>query len=969
MPATQIEIRGARQNNLKNVSLDLPLERFIVVTGLSGSGKSSLALDTLFAEGQRRYIESLSTYARQFLDRMPKPDVDAIRNIPPAIAIVQRNPVKTSRSTVGTATEVYDFMRLLWAKVGEIVCPDCGRRVEAVSSSEASAQAVAAHPGARAYVVFPLPGAGAEVLAELPARGFVRALAGGRPFRLGGDAEGEPAHALSESALASRGTALSESALASRGTALSESALASQGTSGDVAPPDDFAVIVDRLALTEEGRGRLAEAIETAYREGNGLAEVRVVDGGTLRFVHDLRCAGCRRSFEEPVPRLFSFNNPFGACPDCKGFGNILAYDENLIVPNPALSLSRGAIDPFTKPSLKHWQKRLLAAAKPAGVDVARPWSKLAAKDRAWVLEGDRTRTGKTRRGGYPGAFGLFEKLETKRYRLHVRVFLSRYKSQRRCEACCGGRLRPEADFVKVGGRGIVAVSGMTVRDARAFFEDLPLDAQRAAVAKDVLKQIRERLEFMEEVGLAYLTLDRLTKTLSGGEAQRIQLAGQLGARLAGTLYVLDEPSVGLHARDARRLIEILHRLRDNGNTVLVVEHDREIIAEADHVVELGPLAGERGGEVVWEGSREAFATAGSLTARYLRGEVRVSPPRARRGANGKALVLTGATEHNLKGIPLRVPLRRFVCVSGVSGSGKSTLVHTTLVNALLRIFNRRVAEIGKFETLQGVEHLRGLVVLDQDPIGRTPRSNPITYLKAFDDIRKLFAAEPLARSRRWGPGHFSFNVPGGRCESCAGEGAVLVEMHFLADLYVECQACRGRRFSEATLEVRHRGLDIHETLRLTAREASAQFADQPKLRRTLALLDEVGLGYLRLGQPATTLSGGEAQRLKIASELARARARDILYVLDEPTTGLHMDDVSRLLRVLHRLVDAGNTVVVIEHHLDVIRSADHVIDLGPEGGDGGGWIVAEGPPEAIATAPQSFTGACLREAFGENLR
>ncbi len=933
MPATQIEIRGARQNNLKNVSLDLPLERFILITGLSGSGKSSLALDTLFAEGQRRYIESLSTYARQFLDRMPKPDVDAIRHIPPAIAIVQRNPVKTSRSTVGTATEVYDFMRLLWAKVGEIVCPGCERRVEAVSPSEAAAAAVASHTGARAYVVFPLPGAKAADLAELPARGFVRVLAGGRALRLAKGASDEPALAP------------------------------------DAEPPSDLAVIVDRLALSEADRGRLAEAIETAYREGRGLAEVRIVDGATLRFVHDLRCTVCERVFEEPSPRLFSFNNPFGACPACKGFGNILAYDEKLIVPSPALSLARGAIDPFTKPSLRHWQKRLLAAAKSSGVDATRPWSALAANDRAWVLEGDRTRTGRTRRGGYPGALGLFEKLETKRYKLHVRVFLSRYKSQRRCEDCGGGRIRPEATFVRVGGRDIAAVTGKTVRDARAFFEGLALSTQQTAVAKDVLKQIRERLEFMEEVGLAYLTLDRLTKTLSGGEAQRIALAGQLGARLAGTLYVLDEPSVGLHARDARRLVEILHRLRDNGNTVLVVEHDREIIAAADHVVELGPLAGERGGEVVWQGNREAFATAGSLTARYLRGEVRVSPPRTRRGANGKALVLTGAAEHNLKGIPLRLPLRRFVCVTGVSGSGKSTLVHTTLVNALLRIFDRRVAEIGKFETLQGVEQLRGLVVLDQEPIGRTPRSNPITYLKAFDDVRRLFAAEPLARSRHWGPGHFSFNVPGGRCESCAGEGSVLVEMHFLADLYVECQACHGRRFSDATLEVRHRGLDIHRTLALTAREAAAHFADQPRLRRTLALMDEVGLGYLRLGQPATTLSGGEAQRLKIAAELARARARDILYVLDEPTTGLHMDDVSRLLRVLHRLVDAGNTVLVIEHNLDVIRSADHVIDLGPEGGEGGGWIVAEGPPEAIAREPRSFTGACLKEAFGENLR
>jgi excinuclease ABC subunit A len=931
MSVTHIEIRGARQNNLKNIHMDLPLGRLIVVTGLSGSGKSSLALDTLYAEGQRRYIESLSTYARQFLERLAKPDVDAIRNIPPAIAIAQYNPVKTSRSTVGTATEAYDYLRLLWAKVGTSWCPDCDRPVQPVSPSTAAARSVASHAGKRAYVVFPLAGTGsAASLENLPARGFLRLLAGGRVLRL------------------------------------PENGLEMEAVARELAKARDPAVIVDRLELSEANRSRVAEAIETGYREGGGIAELRVVDGPAMRFLRDRRCIGCDRFFEAPTTKLFSFNSPFGACPACKGFGNRLTYDEKLIVPDPELSLARGAIDPFTKPSLRHWQRRLMTAARAARVDVKKPWASLNRKQRDWALQGERTKSGKVKRGGFRGALGLFEKLETKRYKLHVRVFLSRYKSQVRCEECGGGRLRREAREVRVGGLDIASVTRMTVREAAAFFSSLPLDPERKAVAGEVLNQIRDRLSFLQEVGLEYLSLDRLTKSLSGGEAQRIQLAGQLGSQLAGTLYVLDEPSVGLHARDVKRLVMILCRLRDNGNTVVVVEHDRGVIDAADHVIEMGPLAGERGGRVVWQGSREDFAGSDTLTARYLGGELRVPPQRTRRRGNGKELVLTGAAERNLKEITFRVPLRCFTCVTGVSGSGKSTLVHTTLVSALSRIFNRRATEMGRYEALHGVEHLQGVAVLDQQPIGRTPRSNPITYLKVFDEIRRLFSQTPLARVRRMGPGHFSFNVPGGRCESCMGEGAVRVEMQFLEDLYVTCESCRGRRYREPTLDVRHKGLNIFETLQLTARQAMTHFADQPKLRRTLGLLDAVGLGYLRLGQPGPTLSGGEAQRLKIAAELCRARTRDVLYALDEPTTGLHMDDVKKLLAILGRLVDAGNTVIVIEHNLDVIRSADHVVDLGPEGGERGGYVVAEGPPGAIARVEGSYTGAYLRKAFGE---
>lgn len=933
MPAKSIEIRGARQNNLKSINLDLPLERLIVITGLSGSGKSSLALDTLYSEGQRRYIESLSTYARQFLVRLPKPDVDAIRNIPPAIAIVRHNAVKTSRSTVGTSTEINDYMRLLWAKVGTVWCHDCDLPVRAVSPSHGAGESIAGHPGARAYVVFPLAAFPRDQIGQLPARGFTRFLAGGEMLRAPEDPK--KMRILARSLGRKR----------------------------------DAAVVVDRLQLSANNRGRLAEALETAYREGGGLAEIRVVDGPTLTYVRDFRCAGCHRAFERPAPKLFSFNSPFGACETCRGFGNTLTYDEKLIVPNPDLSLAQGAIDPFTKPSLLRWQRRMIAAAATARIPVNRPWSVLSEKQRAWALRGERTRTGKARRGGFGGAFGLFEKLERKRYRLHVRVFLSRYKSQVSCAACGGGRLRQEAYAVRVGGLDIAEASRLTVKEMRIFFSGLSLDAEAAEIALELLKQIRARLEFLEEVGLSYLTLDRLTKTLSGGEAQRIQLAGQLGSRLAGTLYVLDEPSVGLHARDVRRLVGILVRLRENGNTIVVVEHDREVIRAAEHVIEMGPLAGERGGEIVWQGPRDDFEASPTLTARYLRRELRVAIGGKRKSGNGKFLVLTGASEHNLKKLTLRVPLCRFVCVTGVSGSGKSTLIHTTLVGALLRQFGRPSAEAGAFETLEGAEHLKGVVVLDQRPIGRTPRSNPVTYLKVFDRIRRLFAQAPLARSRRMGPGHFSFNVPGGRCEICAGEGAVKIDMQFLEDIYIRCDTCRGRRFREPTLEVRYKGLNIHETLQLTARQARNHFADEPKLRRVLAILDEVGLGYLRLGQAATTLSGGEAQRLKIAAELVQVRRRDLLYVLDEPTTGLHMDDVKKLLAVLDRLVKTGNTVIVIEHNLDVIRSADHIVDLGPEGGEEGGWIVAEGSPEAIARSKQSYTGAWLRDAFGEGLQ
>lgn len=919
-----LRIEGARQNNLKNLSLSLPHDRVTVVTGVSGSGKSSLAFDTLFAEGQWRYIESLSTYARMFLERVDRPDVDRIEQIRPSIAIEQKNPVRTARSTVGTATEVYDYLRLLFAKIGQVHCPSCG-----VPGGSASAETVVdallrEHPGERALLCFPLAvppavraaGAGPEAVEffqGLLRRGFARVKLGGQVHEL------SPPPAL------------------------------------DLAEAREIAVVLDRVVVRDDQRRRLADSMEMAFREGGGRVEVEVLGRPSRTFTQEFRCPACQRALPRPQPLLFSFNHPLGACPDCKGFGNILRYDEARLVPDPSRSLAGGAIEPWTHPSGHWYQKQLLKAAKRRGVDVDRPYADLTADERRWLQEGEKS---------FPGIRGFFEEVESYRYKLHVRVFLSRYRSQFPCPRCAGARLKVEALAVRVGGLTIAQCTALTVEELSRFLHGLQLRAWEETVAREILKQLHAKLGFLLRVGLGYLTLERQTRTLSGGEAQRINLANQLGSQLVGTLYVLDEPSIGLHARDTARLAELCRELAGAGNTVVIVEHDRSFIEAADYVIELGPGSGERGGQLVFAGSRPDFLKDGrSLTARYLTGRDAIPTPPFRREGR-RHLTLVGARANNLKRLTVRFPLRTLTCVTGVSGSGKSTLVHDTLYRAAARAFKVAFEPPGAYDALLGLEHLKGVRLIDQEPIGRTPRSNPVTYVKAFDEIRRLYAGLPAARTLGLGPGAFSFNVPGGRCEACQGNGSQKLEMYFFEDVYLTCQDCGGKRYRPDVLKVTYRGRNISQALRLTVDEAMDFFSAQPSLRRRLDVLREVGLGYLRLGQSATTLSGGEAQRLKIAAELGARPTTDYLYILDEPTTGLHLDDVKKLLSVLGRLVDAGNTVVVVEHHLDVIKTADWVVDLGPEGGEAGGEVVAEGPPEQVALIDGSYTGKFLRDVL-----
>jgi excinuclease ABC subunit A len=910
-----LRIEGARQNNLKNVSLEIPHDRLTVVTGVSGSGKSSLAFDTLFAEAQWRYIESLSTYARLFLDRVDRPDVDRIENVRPGVALEQKNPVRTARSTVGTATEVYDYLRLLYAKVGHVHCPGCGAPADSHSPETIVDTLVATQAGLRALVAFRLPVprglAPAELWATLVRRGFARVHVGDALLDLSA-----PPPSLDDTRVLS--------------------------------------VVLDRVVIDAGRRARITESVETALREGGGHLEIIPADGGErITFAESFRCSVCAIDLERPQPVLFSFNHPVGACPECRGFGNVLRYDEALVVPDSTRPLGDGAVEPWTHPSGRWYQRELLRALKRRGLDADTPWQTLDEGGRRFVYEGDER---------FPGIRGFFEELESYRYKLHVRVFLSRYRSQSPCPACAGARLKPAALAVRVAGRTIAELTALTIEQAARLVQTLPLTAREALVAREVLRQLNAKLTFLLRVGLGYLTLSRQTRTLSGGEAQRINLANQLGSQLVGTLYVLDEPSIGLHARDTSRLADLCGELAQAGNTVVVVEHDRSFIEAADHVVELGPGSGERGGEVVFSGSQEEFQKAThSLTARYLTGRESIPVPALRR-AGRRQLVLVGAREHNLKSVTLTVPLGTLTVVSGVSGSGKSTLIHDTLYRAVARAFKTEFLQPGAYDALLGLEYLKGVRLIDQEPIGRTPRSNPITYAKAFDEIRKVFAALPRAKALSLTAGSFSFNVPGGRCETCEGDGFQKHEMYFFEDVYVTCPACEGRRYRGEVLGVKYRGRSIADVLQMTVDDAVAFFAAHDGLARRLRVLQDVGLGYVRLGQSATTLSGGEAQRLKIAAELGARAGTDMLYILDEPTTGLHLDDVKKLIGVLGRLVDAGNTVVVVEHHLDVVKSADWIVDLGPEAGDDGGEIIAEGPPETIAQTPGSYTGKFLAE-------
>jgi excinuclease ABC subunit A len=921
MSQSVIRIVNARQNNLQGITVDLPHRALIVVTGPSGSGKSTLAFDTLYAEGQRRYIESLSTYAKQFLDRMPKPLVDRLEGLAPAVAIEQRNPVISSRSTVGTATEVYDYLRLLWARVGKCYCRKCGGPVRR-DTPQSAVDDVLAQTSGRLQITFPLPPVArlthTAVVENLRALGFTRVVSDGAAFHL------------------------------------------------DELPPKldltrggELLILVDRLVAEPGSAGRLAESVATAFAEGEGIAIV-LLEEGRLRFTEFPACSNCDTPAVTVTPALFSFNNPRGACSNCNGFGAVLEYDESLIVCDPEKSLSEGAIDPWTKPRYESRRRILLDFARSIGVDPHKPWSKLKAAHRRELLYG--------RKGRFVGIFPFLKGLEEKRYKQYIRVFLRQYQLARTCEDCGGSRLNPDALSIRVAGDTIASVAGRSLDAIHQWLHQVSLTPSDRQVAQLIIEQLDARLGFLRDVGLGYLTLDRQTRTLSGGEAQRISLSNALGSHLVDTLYVLDEPSVGLHPRDTDRLLSLLRRLRDSGNTVLVVEHDLAAIQQADFMLELGPGSGEHGGRVVHAGPVHEART--SLTGQYLTGQKRIAVPSIRRPTGPLWLRVRGANLHNLHGVDVDIPLGTLTAVTGVSGSGKSTLLHDVIYRQLeARLRGEHSAKshlgepVGEIASMTGWELLQDVLLVDQSPIGRSPRSNPVTYIRAFDEIRELFAGQPLAHQRKYSSATFSFNLPGGRCETCEGAGHVQVQMVFLADVFVPCEACGGTRYKPEVLEVRIQGKSIYDVLQWTVDEAVTRFRHQPKLGSALWQLQQVGLGYLRLGQPATTLSGGEAQRLKIARELTQAGKREgrKLYILDEPTTGLHLDDVRVLIHVLDRLVDAGHTVVIIEHHLDVIKRADWIIDMGPEAGEAGGWVVGQGTPEEVADIPGSHTGRYLQ--------
>jgi excinuclease ABC subunit A len=974
-PSTLIDsivVRGARVHNLKNIDFEIPNNTLTVVTGVSGSGKSSLAFDTIYAEGQRRYVESLSAYARQFLERIEKPDADTIDGIAPAVAIRQKNTTRNPRSTVATATEIYDYLRLLFARIGRTYCANCGGEVKKDTVDEIADAVLALGSGTRVQIVFPLQTSEIEPAAEK------KVTRGRKPKR-----SARPDAGLTDQVKA-RLFELRKGGF---------NRLYQSGQVFEFSTPESLLdlrfdqpvfMLVDRLSVSAEARSRIVDAVETAYREAGevifDLPPHNDQPARQMRFAQRFECKNCHLRYEEPEPRLFSFNNPYGACARCQGFGNTIDFDLDLVIPNKTKTLAEGAIDPWNKPKYRPVYTEMKRFAKQAEIPLDVPWDELESEQQELILDGD---------GKFLGVRGFFKYLERKKYKLHVRVFLSRYRGYSICPECKGSRLRLEARQVKINGKNICAVCAMTVEDAAAFFADVKLSPEEAEIAERLLQEISERLRFLNDVGLEYLTLDRLSSTLSGGEAQRIQLATSLGSRLVGTLYVLDEPSIGLHSRDTHRLIKILQDLRDLGNTILVVEHDPDIMRTADRILDLGPGAGENGGKLVAAGTYEEIVrNPVSLTGRYLSEDLRIQVPAVRRQPGAQQIRIKGVRANNLKGVDFCIPLGMLVAITGVSGSGKSTLLHQVLYQALGEAKKQQISggtqASAIWESLEGDEFVDEVVLVDQSPIGRTPRSNPVTYTKAFDAIRELFAALPEAKKRGFGAGHFSFNIPGGRCETCQGDGTVTVEMQFLADVELICEECKGTRYKSQVLEVRYRGKNIHDVLNLTVKEALKFFAEVPKITEKLSSLDEVGLGYLRLGQSATTLSGGEAQRMKLAAHLhpaaregsrtsaarpeAAHRRRRLLYIFDEPTTGLHFDDVSKLLAAFRRLIDAGGSILVIEHNLEVIKTADWVIDLGPEGGSRGGKIVGVGPPEAIARIPSSYTGKYLARVLNREV-
>jgi excinuclease ABC subunit A len=936
----RIVISGAREHNLKDVDVELPRDALIVITGLSGSGKSSLAFDTIYAEGQRRYVESLSAYARQFLGLMEKPDVDSIDGLSPAISIDQKTTSRNPRSTVGTVTEIYDYLRLLWARIGTPYCPECGAEITGQTQEQIVDRLMALEEGTKFMVMAPVvrgrKGEYGKLLEQMRLEGYSRAMIDGEVRRLD-----------------------------------EEIVL-------DKKYKHDVSIVVDRLVMKPDLRRRLSESVEAAAGIAAGLVEIEFVDrksgddrGGTMLFSEKFACLECGTSIPELEPRIFSFNSPHGACERCHGLGFQKVIDPDLIVPDPTLSLAEGALQPWNRGVTAYWRRLIAAVAEENGVDVDKPWQKLKKSEREIFLNGtggERHQVTYTNRFGRRRSYkvrfeGILNQLqrryeetdsETNRERIES------YMAEQPCPDCGGARLRPESLAVKVGGISIAEYSALSARAAAEWIDGLEMTDTERAIARLIVREISERLAFLDNVGIGYLSLSRSARSLSGGEAQRIRLATQIGSSLVGVMYVLDEPSIGLHQRDNEKLIGTLDRLRDLGNTVIVVEHDEGTMLAADYLVDLGPGAGEHGGHVIAEGTpKEVAANSASLTGQYLSGKRRIEVPAERREPAG-ALLIRNASEHNLKGIDVAVPLGVFCCVTGVSGSGKSTLINETLHHAVANRLHQAKLRPGAHDGVDGLSQIDKIINIDQSPIGRTPRSNPATYTNIFDHIRQLFAQTQEARARGYKPGRFSFNVKGGRCEVCRGDGQIKIEMHFLPDVYVPCEQCHGKRYNRETLEVRFKGKNIGDVLEMSVEEALEFFENVPKIARRLRTLHDVGLDYIRLGQPATTLSGGEAQRVKLATELSKVATGETLYILDEPTTGLHFADVQRLLEVLGRLVDAGNTVVVIEHNLDVIKTADRLIDLGPEGGDEGGEVVATGTPEEVAAVESSYTGRFL---------
>ena len=916
---SNIIIKGARVHNLKNVDLELPRNKLIVITGVSGSGKSSLAFDTIYAEGHRRYVESLSAYARQFLSRMEKPDVDYIQGISPAMAIQQKTNTRNPRSTVGTTTEIYDYLRLLYARIGKTFCYNCSKEVTKQSPKHVVDFLKTLPTGTKAFIAFPLHGHKGHTLKEelevLKERGFSRVIVGDEVI----DLNEKPKIKAEKS---------------------------------------DVYVLIDRIRISETtfDDSQYSDSSETAMKEGMGRCIVKIVSGDIYRFSEAFECADCGIQYASPEPQLFSFNNPFGACPECQGFGNTMGIDMDLVIPDSTKTLADGAIHPFSTPVHAHYQKQLIQQCEKLNISTKTPWFLLEEEEREKIKKGWK---------GFIGIDGFFEELKEKSYKIHYRVMLSRYRGFTTCFLCNGSRLRKDVSYIKLSGKTIHDVSKMTIRSGYNWFLNIQFSDYEQQISKPILFEINKRLKYLNDVGLHYLTLNRLSSTLSGGESQRINLATSLGSSLVGSLYVLDEPSIGLHQRDSERLITILRALQKLGNTVIVVEHDPEIMRAADFIVDMGPLAGEHGGKVVFAGTyEELLKSSVSLTGKYLSGKKEIEVPKTRRPVSVEKVTVQGAMQNNLKRLTVEFPLKNFVCVTGVSGSGKSTLVHSILYAALKKERGGYNEKIGRFQTMHGSELITHVEMIDQSPIGKTPRSNPVTYLKIYDDIRALFASLPQAKLRTYTPGTFSFNVPGGRCEACQGDGVVTIEMQFLADVQLICESCNGRRFKKEVMEVKFNGKSIADVLDLTVDESIEFFKKQRKIANRLQVLSDVGLGYLHLGQSATTLSGGEAQRLKLASHLANETKEYTLFIFDEPTTGLHFEDIKKLIDCFQRLISKGNGIIVIEHNLEVIKCADWIIDLGPEGGDEGGYLVGTGTPEELAKNKGSFTGKYLKEVL-----